>query len=206
MGVAALGWHLQRVGGHHAHRRFARANGLPMGLCLQAAVTTINCPYKQSGRSRPPLQVAWPWVASPTGGLPVGALQANHVSDGYFRNSIYKDALTPLSPSTPSPPPLSLRRRRLPLPLAAALPRGDNPGGRPLDETLAGALQPTPFVGAALQEAVAPTAAMPCWRLPPLPAGLGRGMAVGGRPCMGASRGWPPLLLAAFVVKCNKNA
>ncbi|RRT32773.1 hypothetical protein B296_00046290 [Ensete ventricosum] len=117
MGVAALGWHLQRVGGRHAHRRFARANGLPMGLCLQAAVTIIDCPYKQSG-----------------------ALQANHVSDA-------KDALTPLSPSTPSPPSLSLRRWWLPLPLAAALPRGDNPGGRPFDVDPCGRPAADPFCG-----------------------------------------------------------
>ncbi|RRT34641.1 hypothetical protein B296_00042524, partial [Ensete ventricosum] len=30
---------------------------------------------------------------------------------------------------------------------------------------------------------------------------LGRGLAVGGRPCIGADRGWPPLLLAAFTAK-----
>ncbi|RRT57440.1 hypothetical protein B296_00036080, partial [Ensete ventricosum] len=35
----------------------------------------------------------------------------------------------------------------------------------------------------------------------PLVGGLGRDLAVGGWPCMGASRGWPPLLLAAFTIK-----
>ncbi|RWV78836.1 hypothetical protein BHE74_00058971 [Ensete ventricosum] len=32
----------------------------------------------------------------------------------------------------------------------------------------------------------------------PLRAGLSSDLAVGGRPCIGAGRGWPPLLLAAF--------
>ncbi|RWV76780.1 hypothetical protein GW17_00062502 [Ensete ventricosum] len=40
----------------------------------------------------------------------------------------------------------------------------------------------------------------------PLRAGLGRGLAVGGRPCMGADHSWPPLLLAAFTAKRGKNA
>ncbi|RWW11674.1 hypothetical protein GW17_00024699 [Ensete ventricosum] len=31
--------------------------------------------------------------------------------------------------------------------------------------------------------------------------GLGRDLVVGGRPCMGAGRGWPPLLLIAFAAK-----
>ncbi|RWW13298.1 hypothetical protein GW17_00022996 [Ensete ventricosum] len=35
----------------------------------------------------------------------------------------------------------------------------------------------------------------------PLVGGLGCGLAVGGRPCMRAGRGWPPLLHAAFVAK-----
>ncbi|RRT65899.1 hypothetical protein B296_00014575, partial [Ensete ventricosum] len=35
----------------------------------------------------------------------------------------------------------------------------------------------------------------------PLVGGLGRGLAVGGRPSMGAGRGWPPLLLASFAAK-----
>ncbi|RRT31273.1 hypothetical protein B296_00051037 [Ensete ventricosum] len=39
----------------------------------------------------------------------------------------------------------------------------------------------------------------------PFRAGLGRGLAVGGRPCMGVGRGWPHLLLAAFAAKCSKN-
>ncbi|RWW52989.1 hypothetical protein BHE74_00040550, partial [Ensete ventricosum] len=50
-------------------------------------------------------------------------------------------------------------------------------------------------------------------RLPPLQAGrrllrasLGRGLAVGGRPCMGAGCGRPPLLLVAFTTKRSKNA
>ncbi|RWW26954.1 hypothetical protein BHE74_00057394 [Ensete ventricosum] len=38
----------------------------------------------------------------------------------------------------------------------------------------------------------------------PLVGDLCRGLAVGGRPCMGAGRGWPPLLAA--LQKCNKNA
>ncbi|RRT47049.1 hypothetical protein B296_00026910 [Ensete ventricosum] len=39
----------------------------------------------------------------------------------------------------------------------------------------------------------------------PLAGGLGRGLAVGGRPCMGASRGWPPLLLATFAAKTQQE-
>ncbi|RWV79344.1 hypothetical protein GW17_00059535, partial [Ensete ventricosum] len=35
----------------------------------------------------------------------------------------------------------------------------------------------------------------------PLAGGLGRGLAVGGRPCMGAGRAWSPFLLAAFAAK-----
>ncbi|RWV93781.1 hypothetical protein GW17_00043736 [Ensete ventricosum] len=36
---------------------------------------------------------------------------------------------------------------------------------------------------------------------------LAAGLAVGGRPCTGAGRGWPPLLLIAFAAKkCSKNA
>ncbi|RWV97169.1 hypothetical protein GW17_00040061 [Ensete ventricosum] len=59
-----------------------------------------------------------------------------------------------------------------------------------------------------------PAGGRACWRLPlqgalamaghPLAGGLGRsrlllttGLAVGGRPYMGAGRGWPPLLLVA---------
>ncbi|RRT63478.1 hypothetical protein B296_00030410, partial [Ensete ventricosum] len=39
----------------------------------------------------------------------------------------------------------------------------------------------------------------------PLAGGLGRGLAVGGRPYMGAGRGWPPLLFATFVVKTQQE-
>ncbi|RWW16419.1 hypothetical protein GW17_00019700 [Ensete ventricosum] len=39
----------------------------------------------------------------------------------------------------------------------------------------------------------------------PLVGGLGRGLAVGGRPCMGVGRGWPPLLLAGFAAKMQQE-
>ncbi|RWV91245.1 hypothetical protein GW17_00046481 [Ensete ventricosum] len=39
----------------------------------------------------------------------------------------------------------------------------------------------------------------------PLIGGLGRGLAVGGRLCMGAGRSWPPLLLAAFATKMQQE-
>ncbi|RWW03530.1 hypothetical protein GW17_00033308 [Ensete ventricosum] len=46
------------------------------------------------------------------------------------------------------------------------------------------------------------TGCCPCERhRPPLRAGPGRSLGVGGRPYMGADRGWPPLLLATFTVK-----
>ncbi|RRT31532.1 hypothetical protein B296_00049438, partial [Ensete ventricosum] len=92
-------------------------------------------------------------------------------------------------------------------------------------QPLAGALQSTPFSGAALQVVVPAGGAStrkchPCGRLSPfasvgglpfglalaaascpLVRGLGRGLAVGGRPCLGTGRGWPHLLLTAFVAK-----
>ncbi|RWW20974.1 hypothetical protein GW17_00014889 [Ensete ventricosum] len=39
----------------------------------------------------------------------------------------------------------------------------------------------------------------------PLAGGLGRGLAVGGRPCIGVGRGWPPLLLASFTTKIQQE-
>ncbi|RRT36658.1 hypothetical protein B296_00055857, partial [Ensete ventricosum] len=47
----------------------------------------------------------------------------------------------------------------------------------------------------------------PCGRLSHLAgvAGLGRGLVMGGRPCMGAGRGWLPLL-APSLRKRSKNA
>ncbi|RWW00676.1 hypothetical protein BHE74_00013092 [Ensete ventricosum] len=39
----------------------------------------------------------------------------------------------------------------------------------------------------------------------PLAGGLGRSLAVGGRPSMGACRGWPPLLLASFAMKIQQK-
>ncbi|RWV83174.1 hypothetical protein GW17_00055260 [Ensete ventricosum] len=38
----------------------------------------------------------------------------------------------------------------------------------------------------------------------PLTRGPGRGLVVGGRPCMGADRGWPSLL-AAFAAKMQQE-
>ncbi|RRT57973.1 hypothetical protein B296_00036450 [Ensete ventricosum] len=45
----------------------------------------------------------------------------------------------------------------------------------------------------------------PCPQAPPLWAGLGRGLAIGGRPYMGAGRGWSPLLLVAFAAKMQQK-
>ncbi|RRT31211.1 hypothetical protein B296_00056627 [Ensete ventricosum] len=39
----------------------------------------------------------------------------------------------------------------------------------------------------------------------PLRAGLGHGLAVGGRPCIVTGRGWPTLLLAVFAVKMQQE-
>ncbi|RWV95868.1 hypothetical protein GW17_00041463 [Ensete ventricosum] len=87
-------------------------------------------------------------------------------------------------------------------------------------------MQPTPFASATLQ-AVVPCGLLrkrrPCgllWPLTsaaglpfglalvaasrPLIGGLGRGLAVGGRPYSGAGRGWPPLL-AAFAAKIQQE-
>ncbi|RWV96867.1 hypothetical protein GW17_00040388 [Ensete ventricosum] len=46
-----------------------------------------------------------------------------------------------------------------------------------------------------------PFRASPGCSQPPTCRGLGRGLAVGGQPCMGADHGWPPLLTAAFAAK-----
>ncbi|RWV77146.1 hypothetical protein GW17_00062071 [Ensete ventricosum] len=73
-----------------------------------------------------------------------------------------------------------------------------------------------------LQAPAMPAGGRACWRLPlqgafavadrPLTGGLGRnrlplaaGLAVGGQPCMGVGRGWPPLLLAAFAAKTQQE-
>ncbi|RWV84657.1 hypothetical protein GW17_00053614, partial [Ensete ventricosum] len=39
----------------------------------------------------------------------------------------------------------------------------------------------------------------------PLATGLGRGLAVGGQLYIGAGRGWPPLLLAAFAATIQQE-
>ncbi|RRT31764.1 hypothetical protein B296_00056490 [Ensete ventricosum] len=45
-------------------------------------------------------------------------------------------------------------------------------------------------------------AATPCGcRWPPFQAGHGRDLDVGDRPYMGIGRGWPPLLITAFIAK-----
>ncbi|RRT35906.1 hypothetical protein B296_00013775 [Ensete ventricosum] len=110
-----------------------------------------------------------------------------------------KDALTPLSPSAPSPP-LLLRRWRLPLPCqksgtpvaGAVAPAGDRAGrGRPTVGPLC------------RRRAISDQLFFP--QAPPLTgaAGLpfGLALAVGGQSYMGAGRGWPPLLLAAFTMQ-----
>ncbi|RZS15163.1 hypothetical protein BHM03_00046949 [Ensete ventricosum] len=54
--------------------------------------------------------------------------------------------------------------------------------------------------------ALLPTSAAPYGRRwPPSRAGPGRNLAVGGQPCMGAGRGWSPLLLAAFTTKTQQE-
>ncbi|RZS21390.1 hypothetical protein BHM03_00054032, partial [Ensete ventricosum] len=101
-----------------------------------------------------------------------------------------------------------------PCPLATTLPRGGHPCGR---QPLAGALQPAPlqvprckWVCQRAAAAPASGAGLPC-RLAlaaigrPLSGGLGRGLAMDGRPCMGADHGWPPLLLVAFAVKMQQE-
>ncbi|RWW10112.1 hypothetical protein GW17_00026361 [Ensete ventricosum] len=105
-----------------------------------------------------------------------------------------------------------------------AAPCGLAMGGSPLR---AGHWQP-PLAHAILQPA--PLRTPRCGRLPPLQAGhsplcpqvpplrvaapvdgrplrvgLGRGLAVGGRACMGVGRGWPPLLLVAFTPKIQQE-
>ncbi|RWV92689.1 hypothetical protein BHE74_00055037 [Ensete ventricosum] len=124
--------------------------------------------------------------------------------------------LTPLSPS--APPSLPLHRRRLPLPTRSRPAKGWPPLR----------LAPPPFLAARLAAGGnpfrAPYSRPPCCyhcgRQPPLAGvvgfpfelalaaasrplagGLSRDLAVGGRPCMGAGRGWPLLLLAAFAMK-----
>ncbi|RRT31882.1 hypothetical protein B296_00057071 [Ensete ventricosum] len=48
-------------------------------------------------------------------------------------------------------------------------------------------------------QATAPVGDHPLW------VGLGHGLAVGGRPCMGAGRGWSSILLAAFAAKMQQE-
>ncbi|RWV77005.1 hypothetical protein GW17_00062228 [Ensete ventricosum] len=81
-------------------------------------------------------------------------------------------------------------------------------GNRPLCRRTAGSRgwQPLarwrpPLVRVALQPA--PFRAPRCGRLPPLRAGLGHDLVVGGRPCMGASR---PSSSLPSLRKRNKNA
>ncbi|RRT35644.1 hypothetical protein B296_00036633 [Ensete ventricosum] len=69
-------------------------------------------------------------------------------------------------------------------------------------------LQVPPYRLLSLRVATAPCRRRwpPFWAGPgrnirPLARGLGRGLAMGGRPCMGAGRGSSPLLLSAFATK-----
>ncbi|RZR92251.1 hypothetical protein BHM03_00020492, partial [Ensete ventricosum] len=71
-------------------------------------------------------------------------------------------------------------------------------------QPLAGALQPAPFAGVALQAGVPTGDCRPCGlHQPPLGAGPGRGLTVDGWPRMGA--GCPSSSLPSLR-KCNKNA
>ncbi|RWW64343.1 hypothetical protein BHE74_00028424, partial [Ensete ventricosum] len=119
-----------------------------------------------------------------------------------------KDALTPLSPSTPSSL-LLLRRWRLPLPTGSRPAKSQAPlwlAQSPLVATgLAAGGSPlrAPYSWPPLRalrykrSALLPAGAAPCRRRwPPFRAGPSRG-----QPYMGAGRGWPPLLFAAFTVK-----
>ncbi|RWV83658.1 hypothetical protein GW17_00054710, partial [Ensete ventricosum] len=140
-----------------------------------------------------------------------------------------KDVVTPLAPSTPLSPLLPLRRQWLPLsadshpakgrpPLQLAPPlllaAGLAAGGSPLWTPTANPLcrdhaarrcargQLPPLRAAALVSGTS----LPCGLAMaavgrPLTGGLGHGLVVGGRPCMEAGSGWPPLLLAAFTAK-----
>ncbi|RWW59928.1 hypothetical protein BHE74_00033106 [Ensete ventricosum] len=127
-----------------------------------------------------------------------------------------KDALTPLAPSASPSPPL------LPLPL----PRGVHPCGCPCQGAFTPAAYGSPAAGPLcgrhtesgcargqllpLRD-VAPASGV---GLPdglvlaaagsPLVGGLSRGLAMGGRPCMGAGRDWPPLLVA-FAAKIQQE-
>ncbi|RRT31444.1 hypothetical protein B296_00054399, partial [Ensete ventricosum] len=96
-------------------------------------------------------------------------------------------------------------------------------------QPLAGVLQSAPLASTALKMVVPAGDASahrrrPCRLLPPLAGvaglpcglalaafgrhlagGLSHGLAVDGWPCMGAGRGWPPLLLAAFAAKIQQE-
>ncbi|RWW72730.1 hypothetical protein BHE74_00019444 [Ensete ventricosum] len=111
--------------------------------------------------------------------------------------------------------------------ISAAALVGDRAGhGR---QPLVGVLQSTPHASTALQMAVPAGDASahrrrPCRLLPPLAGiaglpcglalaaighhlagGLSHGLAMDGWPCIGAGRGWPPLLLAAFAAKMQQE-
>ncbi|RWV90733.1 hypothetical protein GW17_00047042 [Ensete ventricosum] len=107
--------------------------------------------------------------------------------------------------------PLPQHRRRLPLPTSSSLPRGGHPCGWPRAAAPCELPAPDPLcerraTSGCARERLSPLRAgrsRPSReRLSPLLAGdVGHGLAVGGRPCMGAGRGWPPLLLTAFAAK-----
>ncbi|RZR79491.1 hypothetical protein BHM03_00005221 [Ensete ventricosum] len=69
------------------------------------------------------------------------------------------------------------------------------------------AAAPTGWPQSVMPASVAPAGYCPCERRrPPLHAGPGRDLAVGGRPCMGAGRGWSPSSSLPLLQKCSKNA
>ncbi|RZS26502.1 hypothetical protein BHM03_00059844, partial [Ensete ventricosum] len=86
------------------------------------------------------------------------------------------------------------------------LPRGGHPYGRHRHpcwrQPLAGALQLTPTGYCPWERRQPPLQLAASASGAGLPCGLA--LAVGGRPCMGASCGWPPLLLAAFTAKTQE--
>ncbi|RWV95495.1 hypothetical protein GW17_00041880, partial [Ensete ventricosum] len=120
-----------------------------------------------------------------------------------------KDVLALSLPPSALLPSLPLRWQSPPLQAR----RGQSLAGWPLAVATSARCPATcPFTGAVLRAA----AALARWPWPPLRAassaggrplqvGLGRGLAVGGRPYMGAGRGWPPLLLAAFAGKIQQE-
>ncbi|RWW54129.1 hypothetical protein BHE74_00039309 [Ensete ventricosum] len=95
--------------------------------------------------------------------------------------------------TAPTPPPL----------LVVGQAAGDSPLRAPCSRPLGGrrAASGCCPCGLLLLRVIAPCGLALAAASRPLTRGLGHGLAVGGRPCMGAGRGCPPFLLAAFAMK-----